>query len=282
MKKHKKMFTMLTAVMLLFMSGSNYLKVSAAEPVTYSVYYAAEDQDWEYRANTPEFEDPNYYRELHYMKETLKDGDLVAVYYDGSSDIGPILDLGNVRLSNLTIAQSDGLSIIYAGYIDEVFLLAGTSSAINSDVGTVHAYDSVTCNLNKNVKELLLTFEDNIHSTIGSSGTVGHFYAASEAETPHNLYNFQAGSFYLFEGSLETPEDKYSTTPSGSAPQQPAPTQPANPQPTNAPSSQPSSESSEYDSVPKTGSSSPILWLLCIAVLCMSGYFGIKYSEHHK
>ena len=282
MKKHPKLSTLVTAILLLMMFGSSHLKASAAEPVTYSVYYAADEQDWEYRANTPEFEDSNLYREIHYMMETLKDGDLVAVYYDGSSENAPTLDLGNVRLSNLTIAQSDGLCIIYSGYIDEVFLLGGTSSAINSDVGTVHAYDPVTCNLNKNVKELLLTFEDNIHSTIGSSGTIGHFYAASDTDNPHNLYNFQAGTFYLFEGSLETPEGKYSTTPSATAPQQPAPTQPTSPQPTNTPSSQPSSEASEYDSVPKTGNPSPITWLLIIAVLCGGGYLGLKYSELRK
>ena len=278
MKKRKNIITLLAAVALLFMAGSNSFKAQATEPVTYSVIYMPDTEDWEYRADTSEFEDPNYYRELYYMKETLKDGDLVAVYYDGSANPAPVLDLGNVRLSNLTVAQSDGLSIIYAGYIDECFLLAGTSSAINSDINTVYVYDSITCNLNKNVNELRLSFkdEDEMHSNIGSMGTVEHFYAASEAYVPYDLYHFATGSFCLDNGELETPEEKYSKTASSPAPQ-PTPVPPANS--AAEPSNSAAAPSAEYDHVPKTGNTSPVLWLLCTAVLCLGGYFGLKHFD---
>lgn len=278
MKKMKNIITMLAAAALLFMAGSNSFKAQAAEPVTYSVKYMPDAQDWEYRANTSEFEDPDVYRELYYMKETLKDGDLVVVYYDGSADPAPILDLGNVRLSNLTVAQSDGLSIIYAGYIDECFLLAGTASSINSDINTLYVYDSITCNLNKNVNELRLSFidEDEMHSNIGCMGTVEHFYAASEAYSPYDLYHFAKGSFYLLNGDLETPEEKYSKTASSSAPQQtPAPPSSSATEPSNSAAT----SSAEYDHVPKTGNSSPVLWLLCTAVLCLGGYLGLKHFD---
>lgn len=277
MKKRKNIITMLAATALIFMAGSNSFKSQAAEPVTYSVRYMPETQDWEYRADTSDFEDPDLYRELYYMKETLKDGDLVAVYYDGSSNSDPVLDLGNVHLSNLTIAQSDGHSIIYAGYIDQCFLLAGTTSSINSDINTLYVYDSITCNLNKNVKELRLSFQDvdNMHSTIGCTGSVEHFYAASETYTPYDLYHFEANSFYLLNGDLQTPEDKYSKTASSSAPLQ----TPAPPSNSAEPSNSAADPSAEYDHVPKTGNTSPVLWLLCTAVLCLGGYLGIKHSN---
>ena len=279
MKKRKNIITMLAAAALLFMAGSTSFKSQAAEPVTYSVKYMPDSQDWEYRADTSEFEDPNYYRELYYMKESLKDGDLVAVYYDGSVEPAPILDLGNVHLSNLTVAQSDGLSIIYAGYIDECFLLAGTASSINSDINTVYVYDSITCNLNKNVNELRLSFKDvdKMHSNIGCMGTVEHFYAASEAHTLYDLYHFEKGSFYLLNGDLETPEEKYSKTASSSAPQ-PTPVPPSN-SAAEQPSNSAAAPSAEYDHVPKTGNSSPVLWLLCTAVLCLGGYLGLKHFD---
>lgn len=281
MKKRTTMLTLLTAATLFLSGAGGSLKASAAEPVTYSVKYMAEEQAWEYRADTDEFENPDFYRSIYYMMATLKDGDLVAVYYDGSAPQDPTLDLGNVRLSNLTVAQSDGFSVIYAGYIDECFLLEGTSCAINSDINVAHAYDAVTCNFNKNVNELRLNFNDDndIHSTIGCSGAVGHFLTISTNYAPYDLYNFQPDSFYLVNGLLQTPEDKYSKAPT----QQPAPQQPSAPQATPTPpsgsASQPSS--SEYDSVPKTGESSPVLWLFSIALFCGAGFCALKKSNKH-
>lgn len=276
MKKRKNIITMLTAAAMLFAAGRSSFKAQAAEPVTYSVIYSSETPEGEYRADTSEFEDPDFYRELYYMKESIKDGDLVVIYYDGSLDSAPVLDLGNVHLSNLTLRQSDDISIVNAGHIDECFLLAGTSSVINSDISTAYVYDAITCNLNKNVQELRLSFvdADEMHSDINCMGVVEHFTAASEAYTRYDLYHFEAGSFSLLSGDLSTPEEKYSKTPSASAPQ-PTPVPPSNSETTGSASA----PSAEYDHVPKTGNTSPAIWLLCTSLLCIGGYAGLKRSK---
>lgn len=288
MKKRKGIFTMLAAAVLFCILGSSSLKASAAAPVTYTVRYQGDDQEWGYRTEgLEEFEDPDTYRELYYLKESLKDGDVVVVYYDGSANSDPSLDLGNVRLSNLTVAQSDGFSVIFSGPVDECFLLTGVSCAINSEINTVHAYDSIVCNLNKNVKVLHLTLDDSndTHSTIGCAGTVGHFYTTDTDYAPYNLYNFQPGSFYFVNGHLETPEEQYSTTASPSAPTQPSTStaQPSGTTQPSAPAAQPSGSttqpSGDYDSVPKTGNTTPALWLLLgTAILCLGGFLGLRYS----
>jgi len=272
MKKVKNMLTILTAAALLLMSGSS-LKVSAAEPVTYYVIYEADAQDWRYQTSAPDFEDTSNYRELYYMNQTIKDGDTVVVYYDGSAPETPSLDLGNLHLSNLTIAESGALSIVHAGAIDDCFVLTGTSCVINGNITNAYVYNSVVCNFNNNVKELQVSYGTNedLHSTIGCSGTIGHFKAYNPDDVLYDLYEFQASSFHLEDGELQTPGEQYRHTPSQTAPTAPA-------QPTPAPSTGNSSPASsgEYDSVPKTGENSPVLWLVGFAVICLTISFGIK------
>ena len=266
MKKVKNVFTMLAAAALLFLFGDGSLKAAAAEPVTYYVEYRAEKEDWVYRANTPDFADNENYGDMYYMMQALKDGDIVVVNYDGSGS-DPALDLGNVHLSNLTVAQCDSFGIIYTGDVDECVGHANGSCAINGNIGTAYLYDPVVCNFNKNVRELRLSFEEdaNITSSIGCVGTVGHFYASSPSRVQYDFYNFQADTFHLENGDFLTPSWAFSET--GTTAQ---PTPVPAPAPTPAAGNSSSSSSDEYDHVPKTGESAPV-WLLYFAAFCLTG-----------
>ena len=212
MKKLKTFVTVLATIAILFcVPGYNSLTASAAVPVTYAIRYSASNNDWRYQSNTSVFNVNVGDRELYYLRQTLKDGDLVVVYYDGEN--APALDLGNVRLSNLTVVQSTSLAVIFTGGIDDCYLLAGTSSSINGNVTNAHVYDSALANFNGNVKNLNVYAGNDMTSTIGCGGTVEHLQAASSATTYYNLFNFKAGTFNISYGSLQTAPENYSTVP---------------------------------------------------------------------
>jgi len=270
MKRVKNLTVMLTAAVLVLLFTCIPLKASAA-PVTYTVKYMEDTQDWRYRTDSSEFEDPEYYKEVESIP--LQDGDVVAVYCDVSVSDDPKLNLGSARLSNLTVTAGPSFLVITSGDIDECFLLAGSGCSINGNVSTAYVYDTVTCNFNKNVGELrLVSSEEDAHSNIGCSGTVGHFSHIDYENNLHdyNLYNFAANSFSLQDGILQTPESQYSQTPSQATAPQPQQTTAPQPQQPSGASSAPAS-SGDYDSVPKTGSSSVAPWLVCCIVLCGAG-----------
>ncbi len=275
MKKMKNMITMLAATALLLAPLNVPLKASAAEPVTYTVKYMEDTKDWRYRTDSSEFEDPNYYREVDVIP--LKDGDIVAVYCDVTTDEDPKLDLGNARLSNLTVTQSPSFLIIQSGDIDECFLLSGSSCSINGNVSTAYVYEKSFCNFNKNVKDLrFISGDEETHSNIGCSGTVGHFSHIDFENNiyDYNLYNFAANTFSLQDGILQTAEEHYSQTPT----QGTAPVTPPAPQQTSQPSSTPSDE---YDSVPKTGQRNFTPWLLVLGTACVAGCVLFSRKKAH-
>lgn len=212
MKKIKTFVTMVTAIaMLLFVPKVTSLTASAATPTTYSVKYLPSERAWRYQANTSTFDDNAYHRELYYLYQVLKDGDLVVVYYDSSD--APSLNLGDVHLSNLTVVQSSAISVIYTGGIDDCYLLAGTACAINGDVTNAHVYDSALCNFNGNVKNLNIYAGDDMTSTVGCGGTVEHLHATSSSRTYYNLFNFKANTLSIQNGTLQTAAEDYRTTP---------------------------------------------------------------------
>ena len=212
MKKIKTFVTMVTAIALLFLiPGATSLTVSAAEPTTYAVKYLPSERAWRYQANTSTFNEDTFHRELYYLYQDLKDGDLVVVYYDSGD--APILNLGDVHLSNLTVVQSSSISVIYTGGIDDCYLLAGTACAVNGDVTNAHVYDSALCNFNGNVKNLNIYAGNDMTSSIGCGGTVEHLHATSSSRTYYNLFNFKAGTLSILNGTLQTAAEDYRTTP---------------------------------------------------------------------
>lgn len=262
-----------SAAMLAFLPGACTLTVSADEPVTYYLMYSEGDEDWRYQTGTSWDNDaqstPSYY--LH---ENIKNGDVVIVG-NGSTKS---LDL-NVRLSNLTIANprsSDSLAMIsVSGGIDTCIFNDGTLASVTGNISNAHVFGGSLANFT-NVDQLYShELSSDIGPDIGVTGTVTTFKIV-DTYGQEKVYgsNYKAGTFRLQNGIPQTEEGNF-TPPSGDgqpAPSQPAatpaPSQPAAPQATQAPASS-SQPSDEYDKVPKTGETSPVLWLSLTAAACI-------------
>ncbi len=251
--------TFLLAAALVLLPGSNALKAEAATPVTYAVQYDSEDNEWRYQVGS-QYTDEGEDRSLYYLLQVLKDGDLVAVY--NSDDGAPHLDLGNVKLSNLTLCNT-AMTAVHTGGISDCHILSNSTCAINGDVHNAFVYDAASVNFNNNVHNLtILSDEDNFYSNVNCGGTVWHLYAYSTTHpvTFYDLYNFDSGVLVIDNGVLETEYYFYDESiPSGNA-------QTATPAP-----STPSAPADEYDEVPKTGESALPYALLSVSVLCFAG-----------
>lgn len=273
-----KKFLALTvsAIMLAFLPNVNALTASAEEPVTYYLMYSESDEDWRYQLGSAWDSDaestPSYY--LH---EKIRNGDIVVI----GNGSGKMLTL-NVRLSNLTICNTTGeLAMVSAtGGIDNCYFTNGSLASVTGDVTNAYVYGASVANFNNNVGNLY-TYKDDPDAgpTVGVIGTVSYFMAEDtyDSNAPYGT-NFAADSFRMENGDLNTDSAKYTRDVSGGAVTSAAQTAaqtPATPAP--APSGS-SAASGEYDDVPKTGETAPILWLCLTAAVCFGGSLILKKS----
>ncbi len=280
MKKIRKLAGVLAAVTaLVLLPKASVLPAKAAEPVTYAVKYVSDELGWRFQANTSVFDSSNNGREMYYLMQDIKDGDLVVIYND--SDNASDLNLGNVHLSNVTYVQGCHFTIVFAGGVDDCYVLGGSSGTMNCDVKNAYVYDTVTFNFNNNVDNLYLYAADKFNSNLGVSGTVGHLTASTlPGQEPYRVafdyYDFPAGALYFKDGAFQPTASGYKT-PEEHAQQSPQP-QPEAPQPEVTQTDSPD-PSDEYDEVPKTGQNSLYLWLLLGAGICFTGSFLLRRSE---
>lgn len=264
MKQFKKsimLFAVALFCMIPFFASS--ITAQAAEPVTYYLKYVDNEGEWRYQTGT--WQDGNSHRELYYMKQDIKDGDLVVV--DGTQP----LDLSvNVRLNNLTVVHGTNI-VIAANSIDNVFVINGSTAAVNGDVTYAEVYDASVCNFNNNVGTLkvLSEKENTLNASVAVVGTVNHLYAGGKDYKHYEFYNFKANTLRVENGALKTDKANYSETAQAATT-----TTPSTSTSTNTGSS---SSSSEYDDVPKTGDIrfNP-LWLVMIAGVCLAGAYRLK------
>lgn len=262
MKQFKKsimLFAVALFCMVPFFAAS--MTAHAADPVTYYLKYVENEDEWRYQTGT--WQDGNSHRELYYMKQDIKDGDLVVV--DGYEP----LDLSvNVRLSNLTVVHGSHI-VVAAKSFDNVFVINGSTAAITGDVTYAEVYDASVCNFNSNVGTLkvLSEKENTLQASVAVVGTVNHLYAGGKDYKHYEFYSFKANTLRVEKGELKTDKANYSETAQAAT----TTTTPS----TNTGSS--SGSSSEYDDVPKTGDIrfNP-LWLLMIAGACLAGAYRLK------
>lgn len=261
MKRLKKFVSLLSAVALcVLLPNANALTVSAAEPVTYYVKHV--DDEWKFQ--TGGWSNSEYNRDLYYMFEEIKDGDIVVVDNNGYEKF-VTLNFSK-RLSNLTIVK-DSHAIVSATGIDQVHALSGSSTAITGDVNNAALFDDAGVTFHSNVNTLtLIDTKGESTGTATVAGTAGHVIRKTDTDYIYfEIFNVAQGQLNIEWGSLKTDAAHYSTTPTATqAPQAPA----AQPQ---ASTPQQSTSSGEYDDVPKTGESNVIVWLLGISVLCLLG-----------
>lgn len=273
MKKISKTLVLFSAFVLCLVSLFGPAITAQAEeaPVTYCVKYIPDSDEWRYQ--TGSWVDGNSHRELYYLKQAIKDGDLLVI--DGDHDL--LLEV-NASLSNLTIVHSTG-AVITAKSIDNFYAINGSVSAINGNVTNAEVYDNCIVNFNNSVKTLkmLSEREDILSSSIAVAGTVDHLYAAGKNYKHFEFYSFAANTLRIENGALKTDAANYSQTPAEATvvpTEAPAATTPA------ATTTTTTTTSGEYDDVPKTGDIrfNP-LWLVGIAAACLIGSYELKKNR---
>lgn len=271
MKKLKKIVSMLVAVAIcVLLPTANTLTVSAEEPVTYYVKYIDNDSEWRFQ-KTSQWDRQVQHRELYYMYQDIKDGDIIIV--DGV-DISSPIEV-SVRLSNLTFLHGAS-AIVKAQSIDNCFVLRDTVVSINGDVTNASVYDNARCTFNNNVGTLqilndAIVDEALLHGTVSVGGTVNHLIGKDNTQVHYELYNFAAGKLVIESGSLKTDDDFYSSTASATD------TTTAEQTTTQTTQTAPSDESNdEYDDVPETGDNNLVFWLLGISAICFAGRYALK------
>ncbi len=216
MKRLKTIVSLLAAALLLLTPGSKQLQVSAAEPVTYSLKYVEDKGEWRYHVGA--WDDNNAgHRELYYLKQSIKDGDIIVVE-GGEHNLD--LELP-VNLNNITFNHSH-LAIITAKSVENVYVLRDSVAVVNGDVTNAHVYDNAVANFNNNVTNLYITKERSGEQTIAVVGTVAYVKTGDAEKVYNEFYNFQANSFRQEEGILKTDASKYSTIPSVVTPVMPS------------------------------------------------------------
>lgn len=266
MKKINFLAAVMAVALVLLPLGINTIEASAEEPTTFAVQYVEEKGEWRFLSGDPSFDVDAYHRELYYMYQQMKDGDIVVVYNHTDGSV-PELDLGDKRISNLTVVCTASFVVINCGQVDEFYTLANTAVSINSPgITKADVYDNTVCNFNCNVGTLNFYITDEIDSSVGSSGTVGHLYGYSltEDRVYYDFYDFKADTLRIYDGGFQTPSDYYSTTPTAATP---------TPAPATSSSSGSTTSGSDYDDVPKTGESSLAMWLLLAAAICAGGHY---------
>ncbi len=266
MKRFKKTITLFAAALFCIVPFfTTPLTAKAEGPVTYYLKYEESAGDWRYETGT--WTDGGSHRELYYMQQAIKDGDLLVV--DGNHSLNLTV---NVHLSNLTVVNGPDI-VIAANGIDNAFVINDSICSINGDVTNADVYANSVANFNNNVGTLriLEEREDLLHATIAVVGTVDHLYAGGKNYKHYEFYNFEANSLRIDKGSLKTDASKYSTTPTAATPAPTTPSAPAGGTTGNA------GTSGEYDDVPKTADVrfNP-LWLAGIAAVCMIGAYKLK------
>lgn len=208
MKKLKTIVSLFAAAaMLLLTPGAKLLQVSAAEPVTYSLKYVEDKDEWRYHVGA--WDDNNAgHRELYYLKQSIKDGDLLVIE-GGEHSLN--LEVP-VSLSNITFNHSYQ-AVITAKSVENVYVLRDSVGVVNGDVTNAHVYDNAVANFNNNVTNLYITKERSGEQTIAVVGTVDYVRTGDAEKVYNEFYNFQANSFRQEEGILKTDASKYSTVP---------------------------------------------------------------------
>lgn len=290
MKRINKMMAAMAAVAILaLLPNTNTFPVKAAEPVTYAVKYVSEEQGWRYQPNTSTYDDSAGGGPITLLQTYLNDGDLVVVYNDLGT--GTALDLGSVKLSNLTYAQNTKTSLVFAGAVQDCYVLGGSTGTVNCDVTNAYVYDTVTFNFNGNVGTLnLYTAGDALSSNIGTVGTVGHLYATSTTSQRvfFDLYDFAAGTLYFQDGAFVPKNTNFKNAEEHAAEAPEATEAPAVTETPTAPSTDTAAPSTnatttdpsdEYDDVPKTGQSYLYLWLLLASAACFAGSLALRRTD---
>lgn len=238
-----------------------------AEAKNYTVFYSTDYNEWRYQEGSS-YDSSKEEHHMYYLLQQLKDGDQVAVYAE--NETSEPLDLGSVKLGNLTIVKTASTVAVKTGGVSECYVLAGTSVSVSGNVDYAHIYDVASVTFAGNVTELISTAQKDAYDTnIGVTGTVGHYnaYSIEYPRTFWNIYDVDANKLVVEDGTLKTLSYYYSLQPSAATT-----TVDNSAATTTAPTTTTTTSASEYDDVPKTGEDASYAYLLLLAAaVCGAG-----------
>lgn len=187
-------------------------KQAAAKPVTHIVRYMKDNKEWRYQSDTNTWHKNGFHRELYYLQQSVRDGDVIVVelFDTDASDLNLTVP---VTLSNVTFKGSAGTGIITARGVDEVYVLNGSTGVINGNVENAYVYDHAVANFNSNVNNLYIINESADKQTVSVLGSVNFMQNRIGDRPTRQLYSFRRGTFYMEKGSLKTNSSNYSTYP---------------------------------------------------------------------
>ena len=276
MKRFKQFVAFCSAVALcVLLPGFHSMTVSAEEPTTYYVKYISELDQYRQMPSAT-WDTSKEARELYYMEQSIKDGDIGIV--EGSKPNTTIKI--PAHLSNLTLIH-DTSTIVTTNGVDECYILHGCYAAINGDVKNAYVYNDATCTFNNNVQNLYVKDDSGLHANITCGGTVAHVIGQDTYSTFYDYYNFAAGKLNINDGKVKTDASFYSTTaPAQSTDNAQAATNNSQADTTQASANNQTNttqnDADEYDDVPKTGESQLAFYLLGISALCLVGRHFLK------
>ena len=220
MKKFKTVISLVVAVaILLFVPGIGGLQASAEEipaaevpkPTTYVLRYIDSCNCWRYQiSETGAWQEKGSHRELYYMEQSIKDGDLLVIE-DSPHELNLKL---SVNLNNITFNHSH-CAVITVNSVENVYVLRDSIGVVNGDVNNAYVYDNGIASFNNNVNCLYLMEADTNKQSVGVLGTVGYVEVSVPAWNwiREQYYSVRKGKFSVQEGVVKTKAEDYSLTP---------------------------------------------------------------------
>lgn len=210
MKKIKKFVSMIFAFALVFaLPGMSSLKVQAASPTTYFVFFDGEGWFYQIGTSTYDSDDKQYEADIIMTNADTshpQNGDIIVVQVlEGSPNEGIILDMSNVSLSNVTVVSQATDIVVKSASIGECYILSDAVASINGNVTNAYVYDRAHVNFNNNVSNLYITAKSGDDSpAISVLGTVGYASYIHGDSTAFQYSNFTKGSFILNDDKLDS------------------------------------------------------------------------------
>lgn len=254
MKQMKRILaTLLVLALVAIVPGVGTMTAKAAAAKTFTLKYDTVLSEWRVQMLAT-WDDLQPNGGLDFLWSYLSDGDSVVVLGGTTANLNLTF---NVNLANLTLYGVTSNAVIYSNAsIKDIYVLKGTKASLNGSYENVYVYDNSACNVNNDVKNLYVTGESSMTMNVAALGKVDFCQIANGSTILSTMYNVQANTLRVTNGTNATPAEAYSTN-AGAAP---APAPQANTQAgaTTTPTS------------PKTGEGSSA-WLLIAGALCLAG-----------
>ncbi len=208
MSKIKALIPVLLLAAVFFLIPGTKLAANAA--TTYCVGYDFSKGQWMYEPGN-KWGENDYHRELYYLKQVIRDGDLLVVYGEGRTNLELDVD---VNLSNLTIYNAKPV-VIYANVISDCYVLDGSIASVNgTSIMNAWVYNGTSANLNGPVQNLYVHAPktQTLYCNVSASDTVSYVRGENDYQTLWQFYNVAAGKTSVVNGEWKTDAAYYSRT----------------------------------------------------------------------